>query len=122
MHELESLHCITYGSWAGYYVVHSPKREVRFYKDEQGLPYLDLSQADAAGAIVLLQRKETGTKVSLVQTMRGNYEGYTKREVLKAKEGPTRTGNDGKPQQEGLQGNGEQQSGPELANNFVRYI
>ena len=36
MHELESLYRITYDSWKGYYVVHTPKGEVRFYKDEQG--------------------------------------------------------------------------------------
>ena len=86
MNELESLYRITYDSWAGYYVVHTPKGEVRFYKDEQGLPYLDLNECDAAGAMLLLQREEAETGVSLVQTVRGNYEGYTQREILKAKE------------------------------------
>ena len=28
MHELESLYCITYDSWAGYYVVHTPKGKI----------------------------------------------------------------------------------------------
>jgi hypothetical protein len=90
MHELESLYRITYDSWAGYYVIHTPKGEVRFYKDEQGLPYLDLSESNKAGAMLLLQREEelraAEGDVALVQTVRGNYEGYTKQEVLKAKE------------------------------------
>jgi hypothetical protein len=44
MHELEKLYRMTYDSWKGYYIVHTPKGEVRFYKDEQGLPYLDLEE------------------------------------------------------------------------------
>ena len=90
MHELESLYRITYDSWAGYYVVHTPKGEVRFHKDEQGLPYLDLEESSEAGALLLMQHRggnPHGNKgTCLVQTVRGNYEGYTKREVLKAKE------------------------------------
>ena len=35
MHELEGMYRITYNSWQGYYVVHTPKGGVRFYKDEQ---------------------------------------------------------------------------------------
>ena len=74
-----------------------PKGEVRFYKDEQGLPYLDLEESSEA-AVLLLQRgedlytdttrieAEAEAAVALVQTVRGNYEGYTKKEVLKAKE------------------------------------
>jgi hypothetical protein len=36
--------------------------------------------------MLLLQCEETEMGVSLVQTVRGNYEGYTQREILKAKE------------------------------------
>jgi hypothetical protein len=95
MHELESLYRITYDSWAGYYVVHTPKREVRFYKDDQGLPYLDLEDLNEAGTLLLMRhgggsrdedKADEDKGVSLVQIVRGNYEGYTKREVLKAKE------------------------------------
>ena len=87
MHELESLYRITYNSWAGYYVVHTPKEEVRFYKDEQGLPYLDLEESSEGGTLLLMQHgrgtwERESEAVSLVQTVRGNYEGYTKREVL----------------------------------------
>ena len=74
----------------GYYDVHMPKGEVRFYKDEQGLPYLDLEGSNEAGALLLMQHgggtRDEDKGVSLVQTVRGNYKGYTKREVLKAKE------------------------------------
>jgi hypothetical protein len=90
MHELELLYRVTYNSWAGYYVVHTPKEEVRFYKDKQGLPYLDLEESNEAGALLLMQHgggtRDEDEGISLVETVRGNYEGYTKREVLKAKE------------------------------------
>ncbi len=43
MHELEKL-CITYDSWMGYNMVHTPKRVVKFYKDKQGLSYIDLEK------------------------------------------------------------------------------
>ena len=90
MHELESLYRITYDSWAGYYVVHMPKGEVRFHKDEQGLPYLDLEESSEAGALLFMQHgggnPHGNEGTCLVQMVRGNYEGYTKREVLKAKE------------------------------------
>ena len=69
MNKLESIYRITYDSWAGYYVVHTPKGEVRFYKDEQGLPYLDLNECEAKGTTLLLQREEAETGVSLVQNV-----------------------------------------------------
>ncbi len=62
-----------------------------FYKDKQGLPYLDLEESSEGGTLLLMQHgwgtceRESQT-VSLVQTVRCNYEGYTKREVLKVKE------------------------------------
>ena len=92
MHELERFYRITYDSWEGYYVVHTPKGEVRFHKDEQGLPYINLEESDSEAAMMLLQREieereETvHSTMSLIQTVHGNYEGYTKREVTQAKE------------------------------------
>jgi hypothetical protein len=87
MHELEKHYRITYDSWECYYVVHTPRGEVRFYKDKQGLPFIDLEESSQGAAMMLLQRgvesymdgrgKEEATIL--------NYEGYTKREVLKAK-------------------------------------
>jgi hypothetical protein len=94
MHKLEKHYQITYNSWQGYYIVHTPKGEIRFYKDEQGLPFINLEESNQGEAMMLLQRgvksdKDNGGKeeaTMLVQTVHGNYEGYTKQEVLKAKE------------------------------------
>ncbi len=41
MHELEKRYRITYDSWEGHYAVHTPRGWVKFYKDEQGLPYVE---------------------------------------------------------------------------------
>jgi hypothetical protein len=95
MHELKRLYRITYNSWDGYYVVHTPRGEVKFYKDKQGLPYINLDKSDEEAAVLLIQimeqqdkEKKDSTKegVTLVQTVRGNYEGFTKREVIKVRE------------------------------------
>ncbi len=64
---------------------------MRFHKDEQGLPYIDLEESNEGATIMLLQQGEDALKkeamnVTFVQTVQGNYEGYTKQEVLKAKE------------------------------------
>jgi len=90
MHELEKLYRIMYDSWEGYYIVHTAQGQVHFHKDEQGLPYIDLEQSGRMAAIMLMQNaSQQSTEpegVALVQTVRENYEGYTKREVLRAKE------------------------------------
>jgi hypothetical protein len=44
MHDLECLYRITYDSWNGYYVGHTPRGEVNFHKDKQGLPYINLDE------------------------------------------------------------------------------
>ena len=73
MNEIEKLHRITYNSIDGYYVVHTDKCPVYFHKDEQGLPYIDLDASiyDAA--------------TTLVQMVRSNYEGFTKKDIKTAK-------------------------------------
>ena len=73
MNEIEKLHHITYDSIDGYYMVHTDKGPVYFYKDEQGLPYIDLDASiyDAA--------------TTLVQTVHSNYEGFTKKDIKAAK-------------------------------------
>ena len=58
--------------------------------------------------------------VSMVQTVRGNYEGYTKREVLKAKEARHTQAMMGNPS-EADYGHGEPQSNSELSRNLLRY-
>jgi hypothetical protein len=93
MHELEHLYRITYNSWDGYYVIHTPRGEEKFHKDKQGLPYINLDESDEEAAVLLIQMMEQqdkenkdGTKkeVMLVQTVHGNYEGFMKGEVIKA--------------------------------------
>jgi hypothetical protein len=95
VHKLEKLYRITYDSWECFYVVHTPRGEVHFHKDEQGLPYIDLARSRHEATRMLMQLAEvtesgddktTKAGSSFVQTVRGNYEGYTKRKVLRAKE------------------------------------
>jgi hypothetical protein len=95
MHELEKMYRITYDSLEGFYVVHTPRGEVHFHKDEQGLLYIDLMESGHEAARMLLQMvkdtkadKNRTVKVgaNFVQTVRRNYEGYTKQEALHAKE------------------------------------
>jgi hypothetical protein len=92
MHELEKKHRITYDSWERHYVVHTPKGEVNFHKDEQGLPYIEFDgPTGCKAAVMLLQSMQqehhvcTGVEVLHVQTVRCNYEGHMKRDVLQAK-------------------------------------
>ncbi len=55
MHEIEKQYCIMYDSWMGYYIVHTPKGQVKFDKDEQGLPYINLEESGQKAAIMLPQ-------------------------------------------------------------------
>jgi hypothetical protein len=55
MHELEKIYRITYDSWEGFYIVHTPRGKVHFHKDEQGLPYIDLTESGHEAARMLLQ-------------------------------------------------------------------
>jgi hypothetical protein len=112
VHELEKLYCITYNSWMGQYVVHTPKGVVNFYKDEQGLPYIDLDGPGEEATIMLLQcvqgkqSKAAGELIetALVQRVQGNYEGYTKKNILKAKEARRAQGMKGNPSEKDYKG------------------
>ncbi len=44
MNELEKKYQIMHNSWQGYYMVHTVQGEVRFYKDKNGLPFIDLDK------------------------------------------------------------------------------
>jgi hypothetical protein len=61
---------------------------VHFYKDEQGLPYIYLEGSEQDAAMMLVQEHAVSSEVvngegtSLIQTIRGNYEGYTRKEEL----------------------------------------
>jgi hypothetical protein len=85
MNELEKRYCITYDSWQGYYVVHTKSGEVGFYKDENGLPYIDLKDLSEDAAALLVQTGSKEASKVFVQAVQQNYEGFTKGEVLEAK-------------------------------------
>ena len=86
MNELEKKYCFTYDSWEGYYVVHTQDGPVKFYKDENGLPYINLEDSEEDAAMLLVQMGSEEAATVFVQTVRQNYEGFTKKEVLQAKE------------------------------------
>ena len=73
INEIEKLHHITYDSIDGYYVVHTNKCPVCFHKDKQGLPYINLDASVYDAATIL------------VQTVRSNYEGFTKKDIKATK-------------------------------------
>ncbi|KAL7466691.1 hypothetical protein ACHAXS_006989 [Conticribra weissflogii] len=72
--ELEKKYKITYDTTGtdGQFVVHTPSGEVRFKRNDLGLPYISL--------------KDDKTAVCLVNTIRGNSQGYTKRQIKRAEE------------------------------------
>jgi hypothetical protein len=55
MHELKKLYRITYNSWEGFYVMHTPRGQVKFHKNEQELPCINLDAFSQEAAIMLLQ-------------------------------------------------------------------
>jgi hypothetical protein len=63
--------------------MHMPRGGVLLYKDKQGLPYIDLERSDQDAAMMLVQERvgtnefNEGKGLSLVQTVRRNYKGYT---------------------------------------------
>ena len=72
-----------------------PRGTVKFHKDEQGLLFIDLDglSQDAAKMLVQLgehvtmaQTKGNNEHTMLVETVRGNFGGFTKNEVLRAKQ------------------------------------
>jgi hypothetical protein len=76
LRSLEMRHRVTYDSTknGGAFVVHTPEGEVLFKRcPDTGFPYVDLDNALSGGAM-------------LVQTVRRNYEGFTKRDIIKAHE------------------------------------
>jgi hypothetical protein len=86
MNKLKKKYRITYDSWEGYYVVHMKNEEVWLYKDENGLPYINLEELSEDAAAMLVQTGLEEAAMTFVQTVHQNYEGFTKREVLQAKE------------------------------------
>ena len=73
VNEIDKLHRITYDSIDIYYVVQTDKGPVCFHKDEQGLSYNDLNASVYDAATIM------------VNTVRSNYEGFTKKYIKAAK-------------------------------------
>jgi hypothetical protein len=67
MNELEKKYPITYDSWEWYYVVHTQDGPVKFYKDENGLPYIDLKDSEEDAAMLLVQMGSEEAASALVQ-------------------------------------------------------
>ncbi len=79
-------------------MVHTPRGDVCFYKDKQGLPYIDLDGSAHEAATMLMQLgmgqhatfdQSAASKTKhtiLVETVQANYEGYMKKDVMKVKE------------------------------------
>jgi hypothetical protein len=59
---------------------------VRFYKVKNGLPYIDLDKSTEDAVALQLQTSSKQAVTALVQMVRRNYKGYTKKEVQEAKE------------------------------------
>ena len=70
--EMIRLYRVTFDSLDGYFAVHTPDGEVHFVLDEHGMPALDLQEDEEAARLLL-------------QTVRGNFEGFTPREVKLAR-------------------------------------
>ncbi|KAL7464346.1 hypothetical protein ACHAXS_004675, partial [Conticribra weissflogii] len=72
--ELEQHYDISYGTktTSGNFIVHTTSGDIIFHRNEIGLPYIDLKQ-DNKG-------------LCLIDTVRKNYEGYTKKEIARANE------------------------------------
>ena len=100
MNEIEKLHSITYDSIDGYYVVHTDKGPVYFDKDEQDLPYIDLDVSVYYVAI------------TLVQIVRSNYEGFTKKYIKASKAARKLQGMIGSP--------GEKDYGVMVSSNMIK--
>ena len=92
MNELESHYRVTYDSWDGRYTVHTEHGPVYFTKDEHGLPYIELGEGQESAGVLFLQ------------TVRGNYEGFTKKEVLRAREARRLQGLVGSPSEKDFKG------------------
>jgi hypothetical protein len=104
MNKLEKKYQITYNSWEGYYVVHIDNRPVRFYKDENGLPYINLEDLEEDTVALLVQMRSEEAATAFAQKVRQNYKGFTKKEFLQAKEAKRAMGLIGDPRESNFKG------------------
>jgi hypothetical protein len=112
MHELEKHYRITYDSWEGFYVVHTSRGTVKFYKDEQGLPFINLDGSAQEAATMLMQlgmsqhtmMVQTANNKDHTKTVHRNVEGFTKNEVLRAKQAQRAQAMMGNPREKDFKG------------------
>jgi hypothetical protein len=62
--------------FSGLFIIHTDQNNIIVKYNRKGMPYLDLSKLEAKVALSFVQ-----TAILFVQTVRGNMEGYTQREV-----------------------------------------
>jgi hypothetical protein len=106
LQSLESRYKVSYDSTknGGAFIVHVPEGDIVFKRcPETSFPYVDLDDVAEGGdkGVMLMQSDASRCKeiisdsgatpshtdsAMLIQTIRGNYEGFTKREVIKARE------------------------------------
>ncbi len=85
-------------------MVHTQDGPVKFYKDENGLPYIDLEDSEEDVATLLVQMGSEEAASAFIQTVRQNYKGFTKKEVLQAKEARRAMGMIGNPSESNFKG------------------
>ena len=112
MHELEKHYRITYDSWEGFYEVHTSRGTVKFHKDEQGLPFINLDGSAQEPATMLMQlgmsqhtmMVQTANNKDHTKTVHRNVEGFTKNEVLRAKQAQRAQAMMGNPREKDFKG------------------
>ncbi len=65
--------------------MHTARGGVRFYEDENGLPFIDLDKSSEDVVAMLVQTGLEDAANALVQTVCQKYKGYSKKEILQAK-------------------------------------
>jgi hypothetical protein len=83
---------MTAGTGMGYLLCICPRSEVEFKPSERGLHYIDMSkEGDSVRHMLVIVETDDETTSSdeefvMVNTVKGNFEGYTKHELKKAQE------------------------------------
>jgi hypothetical protein len=142
LHSVKQKYLVTYGSWDrdGVFVMHTPKGMVEFKPSERGLHYTDVSKEGDLVRHTLVNIETNNEMTSsdeefvMVNTVRGNFEGYTNLVIKKVQEARCLQGMIGNPTERKFAGmvhgklianlpvtvrdikNAHQMFGPDLAN------
>jgi hypothetical protein len=112
LHSVKQKHQVTYDSWDrdGVVVVHTPKGVVEFKPSEKGLHYIDVSkEGDSVHHMLVSIETDDETTSSdeqfvMANTVRGNFEGYTKHDIKKVQEARRLQGMIGNPTEREFEG------------------